>query len=357
MPLLRKGFIAVKGHVAYDIGDIGTFQDVPLSVHIYVLDPLIEYCRSDQMKEDKILGSAVGEENYQKVDEVNTEVSSALNDLFFWLRDGELEFLAQKSALMAQTEKDKIEKSIIKPPPVMKIDMHKQSREHRGCNFEDGVKDSAVGDESDTLGGIMDIALTDGDEPAFDEPPDTLSIDIDQILCACTEGEDISGDNSVCSVPGNACDSRNTLHDTWRVKCKTKEFPQASQPSIFRGVSMRPYQLQALYWMSAREGTKLVHKEEIEHSLTFANNNPSVGHKCNTTLGLGRMSDSRHMLDITKGEDQRETTVTLPREGMVVAPEVLGDTQIVVAAVPNINLSITHPSLPVFTIENVAITR
>ena len=76
IPLMRRELITVKGHVAYDVGDVGNFTDVPISVQVFARPDLMTFCSENYIAEST-----------QKKHE-REEISALVTDLFIWLLHG-----------------------------------------------------------------------------------------------------------------------------------------------------------------------------------------------------------------------------------------------------------------------------
>jgi hypothetical protein len=107
VPLLQSNLIELQGHIAYDIGPLGTFQDVPLSLQIIVRSEFFELRRhgdqdltpnSNNPESASHPSSAVTSEYLKCVE--------AANELLLWLAEGETALIASRSADKDQKDKE-----------------------------------------------------------------------------------------------------------------------------------------------------------------------------------------------------------------------------------------------------------
>eukprot|EP01041_Mallomonas_annulata_P009072 gene9072-18795_t len=192
-----------QSHIAYDLGAIGTFQNIPLSLQIFVTSKFFSLQSTDSETSTTSNGpiSNIGGEysninnrknsflNRKNVD-VNTNTTSSnigLNEaasrLLIWLTEGEKSVITQISA--------------------------------SDPNFSGEIKDRIVMDD-----------IEPNIEVEVEVEPDGASIEPSDIL------RDV---DSLVNI-----DVNSTL-------------AEASQPRLLEDIQMRGYQLQALLWMSQRE--------------------------------------------------------------------------------------------------------
>lgn len=87
LPLLKAKVVDITGHILYDIGALGTFEDIPISLHIHVSKSFFS------LTED-ILDGGRGLSSQYVLKDNNKEYSygaliEAANDLLIWLTEGE----------------------------------------------------------------------------------------------------------------------------------------------------------------------------------------------------------------------------------------------------------------------------
>jgi hypothetical protein len=103
VPLLQSHLIEVQGHIAYDIGPLGTFQDLPLSLQIIVRSEFFQLRRhgeqdSTESSDAETINSVSGSGSSSVVRSDHLHCIQAANDLLLWLAEGEAALITSRSA-------------------------------------------------------------------------------------------------------------------------------------------------------------------------------------------------------------------------------------------------------------------
>jgi SNF2 family DNA or RNA helicase len=199
LPLLHAKIVDITGHVAYDIGPIETFQDIPISVQIYVTSEFFcladdPYARSEASTSSFYQNSS-GEMSY-----TYGALIEAANDLLIWLTEGD-------SALHSS----------------------RQIRQADNAANATATTDMTVVEDEN------DIKKLDSE----------LSVE-------ALEGQD----EEASSKASGSSDDVVKVDGIMGKAAVYNDIPPASQPALFHpSISLKRYQLQALTFMRRREGT------------------------------------------------------------------------------------------------------
>jgi len=145
VPLIREDLVVVQGHVAYDIGQVGVFQDLPVSLQIVVRP---RFFSSLQVE---------GKVNDTKT---SSQCVQAASDMLIWLTEGE-------SALIASRDCDRELQKVDSDTSITDPDVADEGVDVVG---EEVVQDPALKGVMQELGGSNGGHLSKLGEPMISQP-------------------------------------------------------------------------------------------------------------------------------------------------------------------------------------------
>ena len=245
VPLLEANLIQLRGHISYDMGSLNTFQDIPVSLHIYARKEFFELA-SDAKQSKEVLfdyEQDLPRSNFwtSNIDlaSSNFSLKERRNMLLMWLAEGESGLALMKEDLVDKSEASKATASHCsaeRPSAVTNAPLPGSKADLGDDDEEEGGGLAAVDNEPDADGG--DTA--------------TPTINIDDIL------QPAASTDVTTSLPPVAL--------------------PAQPPAI--ALTMRPYQLHAMQWMIRRE-------EEDEYSVAAAPGGARNGSARGVLCGCG----------------------------------------------------------------------
>eukprot|EP01034_Spumella_vulgaris_P026131 gene26131-32664_t len=218
VPLLRARLVELRGHIAYDYGQVGTFQDIPVSLHIYAAPQLMDMtgsgggAASGHVDHEGESGKRLGGSGKA----LPRELHEAANDLLIWLAEGET------AVALLKQQRDKERAAKLSANALVPTN-----------NKSDSAIHGALASRGSSA------SLTDEDSA------DRTARTFDEGVTACIEGE---GGGPEAEEP-TMCVDEFLSHEAL-----LNNMPLAAQPlALSTALTMKAYQLQALHWMRQRE--------------------------------------------------------------------------------------------------------
>ena len=262
VPLMESNLILLRGHIGYDIGEIDTLHNIPLSVHVYISLEIFNFCQIIENKEISIM----------KTDTSDSILREHINSLFIWLKEGECEILniiEQKkfdTALLNKTTTNPTSNSnsnnsntggsssTLAAVRIANNNLIKKESFSSSSSMSTNITNNNNNNNTNNSAESYDV-----EEPLYDEDPPQPTLEIDNFLLLEPPTLTASNTNNNTSFVSSNNDGTNTTnnHNTTNATTipasnMTPEMNSMPHPDMLT-VTMRPYQLQAVAWMKQRE--------------------------------------------------------------------------------------------------------
>jgi hypothetical protein len=320
VPLLQEDLIELKGHVLFDIGKLGTFQDLPLSVHVYATPKLVQLCAPRTKTADSSVGGVDAQSSAATLmnqfgyghaamsKEAMATLAEHINSLLVWLADGEEAIRQSMLSREAEKQSQSIKAQIEQKRSMSTMSTVASNSTSLALKKETPSTGGAVGlSDAKNVGQLgihpalnHDVDGTNGNEDDCNEAELSTeevvdpSLNVDDVYDAVArerEADKASGCAGAGAAEGAVTEGDSAAHAEI-----------ADQPSLMYKIEMREYQRMALAWMKQRESgaTKIEALGSDEQSDACADGsdaaNPFVPFKCN---------------------DACESCAVLPRDGLI----------------------------------------
>jgi len=201
VPLLQARLIAVRGHVAYDLGAITLMQDVPVSLQVFISEMFLDLTEAGTLANRTL-----------------SHLIDAANDLLLWLHEGESAVVAVRKQRQADADLRDKQKEVAVASVMSANTADAAAEKGKSSSRATGLDTAGSGETEDPA------ATVDPAEQESEQEPEVLE-EFSKLV------------NSAGSAGG-------TLY----------VLPAAQQPAmLIPTLTMRKYQLQALHWMRQRE--------------------------------------------------------------------------------------------------------